>query len=161
MAPFLSDRKAFVREVVQPLQEKCETVYVVPGSDAEAHVARRFPHKRVKRVRNSLTPISIEGFRFGLSLTFQPEQARKLSATYHFQFSGAESCRFTVVLADQTCTLQDDLVGRPDLLVQADGATWIAFLRRERSPLLALLTGRIRLRGNPLLLLRFARCFPV
>jgi hypothetical protein len=30
------ERKAFVRELVQPLQEKIETVTVVPGSDAEA-----------------------------------------------------------------------------------------------------------------------------
>ena len=50
-------------------------------------------------------------------------------------------------------------MGQSDLLVQADGATWIAFLRKQRNLLLALLTGRIRLRGNPLLLLRFARCF--
>ncbi len=161
MEPFLNDRKAFVREVVQPLQEKLETVYVVPGSDAEAHVAKRFPHKTVKRVRSSLTPISVEGFRNGLSMTFQPGQARNLTATYHFAFSGAEPCRFTVVIADQTCTVQDDLVGRPDLLVQADAATWVAFLRRQRNLLLALLTGRIRLRGNPRLLLRFVRCFAV
>ncbi len=30
----------------QPLQDKEETVYVVPGSDAETYVARRFPHKK-------------------------------------------------------------------------------------------------------------------
>ena len=56
---------------------------------------------------------------------------------------------------------RDDLVGQPDLLVQADGATWIAFLRRHRKLLLDLLTGRICPRGNPRLLLRFARCFAV
>jgi hypothetical protein len=55
---------------------------------------------------------------------------------------------------------RDDLVGQSDQLVQADGATWIAFLRRQRKLLLALVTGRIRLRGNPPLLRRFAGCFP-
>jgi hypothetical protein len=54
---------------------------------------------------------------------------------------------------------RDDLVGQPDPLVQADGATWIAFLCKQRNLLLALLTGRNRLRGNPRRLLRFARCF--
>ncbi len=34
------------------------------------------------------------------------------------------------------------------------------FLHKERSLILALLQGRIRLRGNLRLLLRFARCFP-
>jgi putative sterol carrier protein len=56
---------------------------------------------------------------------------------------------------------RDDLEGQPDLLVQAHGATWIAFLRKQRNLLLALLTGRSRLRGNPQRLLRFARCFAV
>ena len=55
---------------------------------------------------------------------------------------------------------RDDLVGQPDLLVQADGASWIAFLRKQCNLLLALVTGRICLRGNPPLLRRFAGCFP-
>ncbi len=38
--------KSFLQDVVRPLQEKEETVYVVPGSDAEEHVARRFPNKK-------------------------------------------------------------------------------------------------------------------
>ena len=35
IAPFLSDCKEFVRDVVKPLQDKTETIYVIPGSDAE------------------------------------------------------------------------------------------------------------------------------
>src|ERR1051326_4803679 len=50
IGPYLTDKAAHLREIVRPLQEKEETVYVVPGSDAEEHVARRFPHKKAKRV---------------------------------------------------------------------------------------------------------------
>src|SRR5262249_8304585 len=50
IGPFLADRGGFVAEVVAPLRAKEETIYVVPGSDAEAHVAKKFPHKRLKRV---------------------------------------------------------------------------------------------------------------
>src|SRR5213083_2551895 len=32
IAPFLNDRKEFLKDVVKPLQEKKETIYVVPGS---------------------------------------------------------------------------------------------------------------------------------
>lgn len=39
IGPFLINRKAFVQEVVQPLQDKAETIYLVPGSDAEQYVA--------------------------------------------------------------------------------------------------------------------------
>jgi hypothetical protein len=160
MAPFLRDRKEFVREVVKPLQDKLETVYVIPGSDAESHAARRYPHKQVKRVRNSLTPVSVKGFRFGLPLVFQPNQAHGLNATYHFLFHGHEADQFTVVIADQACRVEDGLVDQPDLLVKADSETWIGFLRKERSLIMSLLTGRISLEGNLRMLLRFARCFP-
>ncbi|MGW0840640.1 hypothetical protein ACWD26_10825 [Streptomyces sp. NPDC002787] len=45
IGPWLDDRKAHLTQVVRPLMDKEETVYVVPGSDAEQHVADRFPHK--------------------------------------------------------------------------------------------------------------------
>jgi hypothetical protein len=54
MAPFLTDRSQYLKDVVRPLQEKEETVYVVPNSDAEEYLARRFPHKQTKRVGNGL-----------------------------------------------------------------------------------------------------------
>ncbi len=62
MAPFLEDRKQFLNEMVKPLQEKVETLYVMPGSDAEAYAKKRFPHKPTKQVGNVLRPSSIEGF---------------------------------------------------------------------------------------------------
>src|SRR6059058_5283777 len=45
IGPYLTDKAGHLREVVRPLQEKEETVYVVAGSDAEEHLARRFPLK--------------------------------------------------------------------------------------------------------------------
>jgi Fe-S-cluster-containing hydrogenase component 2 len=160
MAPFLRDRKEFIQEVVKPLQDKVETVYVIPGSDAEAHTAKRFPHKQIKQVRNSLTPISVEGFRFGLPLVFQPHQAKRLNATYQFLFAGQEASQFTVIIANQSCEVHDGLVGKPDLVVKADSKTWIGFLRNERNIGLAILTGKIRIKGDIRLLLKFAKFFP-
>ncbi|MDN2496683.1 (4Fe-4S)-binding protein [Nocardia nova] len=49
---FLDDRKTHLDEVVRPLQNKAETVYVLPGSAAEEHVTRRFPNKTPKPVGN-------------------------------------------------------------------------------------------------------------
>src|SRR6516162_5509836 len=59
IGPFLTDRKGFLEEVVEPLRAKEEPVYVVPGSDAEAYVAKRFPHKRPRRVGGGRRPRSI------------------------------------------------------------------------------------------------------
>ncbi|MBW4474445.1 MAG: SCP2 sterol-binding domain-containing protein [Stenomitos rutilans HA7619-LM2] len=160
IAPFLSDRKAFVQEVVKPLQDKAETVYVVPGSDAEIHVARRFPHKTVKRVSSGIRPQSIQGFLFGLPLLFQRHQSEGLNAIYHFTFTGAESRRATVIIQHKTVQVQDGHVGKANLAVTADSKTWLGFLAKERNLIWALLQRKIRIQGSPRLLQAFGKCFP-
>src|SRR3984885_6380027 len=81
IGPFLTDRKEFLKDFVKPLQEKVETVYVVPGSDAEGYVARRFPHKKTKRVSNGLAGQgTIRAFLRGLNLVFQRGQSEGLNA---------------------------------------------------------------------------------
>lgn len=56
IGPFLTDRKQHVQRVLRPLRKKSETVYVLPDSPAEAHVAKRFPEKRAQRVSNGSCP---------------------------------------------------------------------------------------------------------
>lgn len=48
--PYLDDRKAFMDQVLKPLLDKRETLYVLPNSPAKAHAEKRFPHKTVKVV---------------------------------------------------------------------------------------------------------------
>lgn len=160
IGPFLADRKTFVKEIVRPLQEKEETVYVTKNSDAEEHVARRFPHKRLKHVGNSLRPGSVQGFLQGVPHVFQPGKAAGLNATFHFTFTGEEQRQATVMIRDQKISVQEGHVGQADLHVTADSQTWIGFLRKERSVVWALLRGKIRLRGPLKLLVDFGKCFP-
>jgi Fe-S-cluster-containing hydrogenase component 2 len=48
--PYLDDRKEFMDRVLKPLQDKRETLYVLPNSAAKAYAEKRFPHKPVKVV---------------------------------------------------------------------------------------------------------------
>ncbi|WP_380284022.1 4Fe-4S binding protein [Kitasatospora purpeofusca] len=50
LGPYLDDRRQFMDTVLRPLQEKPETLYVLPGSRAKEYAERRFPHKPVKEV---------------------------------------------------------------------------------------------------------------
>jgi Fe-S-cluster-containing hydrogenase component 2 len=52
--PYLDDRKAFMDRVLRPLQEKRETLYVLPNSAAKEHAERRYPHKPVKVVNSGI-----------------------------------------------------------------------------------------------------------
>jgi Fe-S-cluster-containing hydrogenase component 2 len=159
IGPYLTDKAAHLHEVVRPLQEKQETVYVVAGSDAEEHVARRFPLKTVKRVGNGLRLPSIQRFLSGLPLTFQPGKAAGLNAVYHFTFTGKEERQATVVIREGALQVQDGHQGEADLKVTADSATWLGFLAKERSLLWALLRRKIRIKGSPKLLVAFGKCF--
>jgi ferredoxin len=158
--PFLNDRASFVGEVVRPLQDKEETVYVVAGSDAEAHVHKRFPAKRTKRVKNGLHPRSIDVFLRGLNLSFQRGRSNGLNAVFHFTFTGQDDRKATVTIHDKTLRVEDGHQGTPDLHVIADSSTWFGFLAKERSLIWALLRRKIRIQGSPRLLLAFGRCFP-
>jgi Fe-S-cluster-containing hydrogenase component 2 len=160
IGPFLTDRKAHIKEVVRPLQEKEETIYVVRNSDAEDHVAKRFPHKRIKHVGNSLRPNSIEVFLSGLPHVFQPGKSAGVNATFHFTFTGHEQRQATVVIRAQKISVNEGHIGQPDLHVIADSQTWIGFLRKERNVVWALLRRKIRLDGPLKLMAAFGKCFP-
>ncbi len=157
---FLSDRQGFVREVVKPLQDKIETIYVVPGSDAESYVAKRFPHKTVKLVSSGIRPQSIQGFLFGLPLLFQRNQSEGLNAIYHFTFTGAESRQATVTIQNKTLQVQDGHKGNADIGVTADSKTWLGFLAKEQNIVWALVRRKIRVNGSLKLLQAFGKCFP-
>lgn len=52
--PYLDDRKGFMDLVLRPLQDKRETLYVLPNSAAQRHAERRYPHKTVKVVDSGI-----------------------------------------------------------------------------------------------------------
>jgi ferredoxin len=158
---FLASKKNFTDEVMRPLVAKPEPIYVVRGSDAEAHVQKRFPHKTVRHVPATTTrPRNITSLLFGMPLAFQRHAAGKLDATYHFVFTGKEPVEATVAIHEGKLTVENGLLGKPNIKVTADSTTWLGFLAGERNLLWSLLTRRVRLHGNPKWLLAFKRCFP-
>jgi hypothetical protein len=149
-----------LKEIVDPLTRREEPVYVAKGSDAADHVARRFPHKRIRWVRPGTRATSIKTFLSGVGLSFQPGKAGDLKATYHFTFTGVEQAKATIVIKDRRLTVSDGHIGAPDLRITADGRSWVRFLNGEISILRCLATGIVRLKGSPRLLAAFGKCFP-
>ena len=160
IGPFLTNRKGYLEETVKPLQDKEETVYVTPGSDAETYVTRRFPHKKPKRIGNGLRTRTIKAFLTGLRLVFQRNQSEGLDATYHFTFTGEEECKATVTIRNKTIDVQDGHTGAPNIRVSADSRTWLGVVAKERSLVWALIRRKIRIKGSPKLLMAFGKCFP-
>ena len=158
---YLDDKKAFMHQTLRPLQESTETLYVIPGSDAEKHAMKRFPSKPRRSVPGTLLPKSIDGFMRGLPLTFQREAAGTLNAIFHFTLRDENGRReFTVVIREKRLTVEEGLIGTAVTRVKADAETWLGFIRKEKSLPWAIVRRRIRISGSPKMLLAFARCFP-
>jgi Fe-S-cluster-containing dehydrogenase component len=158
---YLEDRKAYMKDSVNPFVDRKETIFVVPGSDAETHVAKRFPHKSIKRVSHGLRAGSAGGFLNALHLLFQPGKTKELSARYHFTFTGAEDFQGTVVIDQGKLAVMQGLQGEADLALTADANAWLDFLAKERGLLSCILSGKLRIKGNPKLMKAFAACFPM
>lgn len=156
---YFADKKKFVEDVVKPLQQKGETVYVLPNSDAESHVLRKFPHKKIKRVGNGIRPPSVAAFFALMPRAFQRHQSAGLDATYHFTFRGNERVEATVIIKDKTISVQNGLTGTPNVRVKADAKTWLRVLHKETSMVKEIIFGRIRVKGPMKLFKAFGRCF--
>lgn len=150
----------FRDEIMKPLLDKEENLYVVPGSDAEACARKRFPHKTLRQVSNTLRPRNLQTLLDGMPWTFQRGQAGDLDAVYHFTFHGRESAQATIRIKAGRITVTPGLEGQPTLAMVADSETWLGYLAGEKSLVWALVTRRIRLTGSPKWLLAFGRCFP-
>src|SRR5262249_27836159 len=152
IGPYLEDKQRHLKEIVKPLQERAEPVYVVPGSDAEAIARRKFKNKTVKPVANGLRPRTITALLSSMPVAFQPNQSRGLDATFHFTFTGAEARDVTIEIRNRSLCIKEGLMGKADVRVTADSRTWLGFVTKEKGLIPALLTRRIRLKGNPKLL---------
>ncbi|ATB36835.1 4Fe-4S ferredoxin [Cystobacter fuscus] len=157
LSPFLRSRGAFMDQVLRPLQQKEEILYVLAGSDAEAYARKRFPHKRLQRVTTSMRPRSVKGFLGAMPRFFQRGRAKDLTVSVRFSFTGAEQLTSTARIVDGALSLAEDDVAPVDVEVTADANAWLE-ITRGRSPLKAMLLGRLRLRGDRKQFKRFMRC---
>ncbi|HTZ18911.1 MAG TPA: SCP2 sterol-binding domain-containing protein [Dissulfurispiraceae bacterium] len=159
IAQYLEDKKAFIEDVVKPLQQKNETVYVLRGSDAESHVLNKFPHKKIKRVGNGIRPTTVEAFLGSMPIAFQRHKSEGLSATYHFTFTGIEQVEATVIIKDKSIRIERGHTGVPDVQVRADAKTWLRVLHKESSMFKEIILRKIRVKGPMKLFKAFGKCF--
>lgn len=161
IGPYLESKTTHLKEVVKPLQKKEETIYVLENSDAKDHVKKRFPHKQAKVVGNGLRVGTAEGFLKYSPLVFQSGKAGDLNVVYHFRFTGSEELEATITIRNKKISVEEGLIGEPDLVVTADSQTWVKFLRHERSIVRALITRKVKIKGAAKLLIAFGKCFPM
>ncbi len=151
------DKKGYVETIVKPLKQKKEPVYVIAGTTAEKTAARN-PDKEIRYVRNTIRPVSIASFLVGVQLAFNAEAAKGMQLRIHFEFTGKENVSATIGISDGTLSVEEGHVGSADLKVFADSETWVKMLNEEVSLFKALITRKLKLKGNPKRMSEFKSC---
>ena len=89
---------------------------------------------------------------------YNPEKAKGVSLNLHFQFSGEDDSSATILIKDGRIQVMDGHVGKPNLKVQADAGTWVKLVNEEISTFKAIVSGKLKVKGNPLLMNKFKSC---
>lgn len=155
------NRRGWIKQIVKPLKDKKEPVYVGKDTRAEEH-ARKNRNKKIKIVTNVQHPKSINGFLSGSRVSFEPKHARGANLTVHFQFNGVETTKATIKIANETIDVKEEHVGKADLAIITDSETWIKMINKETSfvsNLLSILSGKVKVQGKLKLLKQFQNCF--
>jgi hypothetical protein len=113
IGPYLQDKQRHLKEVVRPLQERAEPVYVVKGSDAEDVARHKFKNKTVKPISSGLRPRTIGSLLAFMPFVFQPNRSKGLDAVFHFKFTGMEEREATITIRNRTFDIKDGLLGKP------------------------------------------------
>ncbi|MFQ5477826.1 MAG: SCP2 sterol-binding domain-containing protein [Candidatus Binatia bacterium] len=90
---------------------------------------------------------------------FRDVEAGGLEFTTQFTFEGRGGGDWVMRIANRRCAVRPGTTDSADLGIRCDGAVFLAIHRAELSPLLAVVTGRLKLTGDPRLFLTFARIF--
>jgi ribonucleoside-diphosphate reductase beta chain len=95
-----------------------------------------------------------------LHFAFVPAAASGVDAVFRFEFSGRGGGVFSVVVRDETCRV---LVGsadrKPDVVFRMDASDWVELSAGRATGDEAVLLGRLRISGDPILSRRFNDIF--
>jgi multimeric flavodoxin WrbA/putative sterol carrier protein len=94
-----------------------------------------------------------------MPLGFRKEAAGNLKAVYQFQISGTENFTAHLTISEGTCVCADGPHEKPDVIVKAPAAVWLAISKGEMDGQAAFLAGKYTVEGNITLLMKLSSLF--
>lgn len=90
---------------------------------------------------------------------FDPARAQGLKANVQFDFTSDGGKKYVVRLAETTCTVEEGEIANPDAAVIASQATYQAVVEGRLNVATAFMSGKLKVKGNLQLLMRFQQIF--
>lgn len=94
----------------------------------------------------------------GLPEKVQQDALEGLETTFHFDIDGDGGGQVTVKVTDGTCVAEEGLHGQPSCVVKAKESNLMSVLRGNINPLMAVLTGKLKI-SNQGEMLKYAKIF--
>jgi epoxyqueuosine reductase QueG len=158
---YKADKKEWNEQIVKPLKNKKEPIYV--GKDTyAAEYAKRNPNKEIKYVKNVGRPNSMFSFLTGIRVAFERKHAYDVNLIVHFDFKGRENGQATIIIKDETIDVKEGLIEKPNLVINVDIDSWLKIVNKEVNDELMnelFTTGKIQVQGSLSDLRKFQNCF--
>ena len=90
---------------------------------------------------------------------FDPTRAQGLKANVQFDFTSDGGKKYVVRIADSSCTVEEGEIANPDAALISSQATYLAVAEGRSNVATAFMTGKLKVKGNMQLLMRFQQIF--
>ncbi|HEX8994779.1 MAG TPA: SCP2 sterol-binding domain-containing protein [Ktedonobacterales bacterium] len=95
----------------------------------------------------------------GLQAAFLPERAATVNKTIQFNFTGAEESVWHMVIANGVMSYGQGAPENPNATATVDAEDWLRLLRGELNPMSAVISGKLKIKGDAMLLAQFQTWF--
>jgi putative sterol carrier protein len=102
---------------------------------------------------------TIEDIMQRLPVAFDPQQAQGVKADIQFDFTSDGGKKYVVHIADSQCRVEEGEVANPDATLISSQATYQAVSEGRLNVATAFMTGKLKVKGNLQLLMRFQQIF--
>ena len=90
---------------------------------------------------------------------FDPARAQGLKANVLFDFTSDGGKQYVVRIADGQCSVEEGALPNPDAALITSQATYVAVAEGRLNIATAFMTGKLKVKGNMQLLMRFQQIF--
>ena len=102
---------------------------------------------------------TIEEIMLRLPNAFDPAQAKGINAKVLFDFTSDGGKKYLVRIADTNCSVEEGEIANPDATVITSQAIYQAVAEGRLNVATAFMTGKLKVKGNMQLLMRFQQIF--
>ena len=94
-----------------------------------------------------------------LPTAFDPDRAQGVKANVQFDFTSDGGKQYVVRITETDCTVEEGEIAEPDATVITSQATYQAVVEGRLNVATAFMTGKLKVKGNLQLLMRFQQIF--